>query len=94
MIWRVIASVTCGIVFLGLHPAAAQEYIPSPAISKLGAYLETMPDLMAAAQRGAFETDRQLQARIRQLETRIRDLEAYAKACGDKPGCFVPAPSP
>lgn len=30
---------------------------------------------------------------INTLQKRIADIEAYGKACGDKPGCFIPVPA-
>lgn len=38
----------------------------------------------------AVLTGQQIEARVREMQKRYDDLMAYAVACGDKPGCFVP----
>lgn len=71
---RLIPSAGAALLLLAAT-ASAQEpapYTPSPAIAKLDHFLETVPDLIAAARQGAITTDRLLQARIHELEGQLQ----------------------
>ena len=52
------------------------------------------PPAAAAAISVAFGEVERLTARIVLLDQRLAELDAYAKRCGDKPGCFVKVEPP
>jgi hypothetical protein len=91
--WRYIFA---GLALFGAASAAHAQQPPqrSPA-DDVGAAWEahssTRDTLMAKL--SALLQDVQMKnARLAEREKRVKDLEDYAVKCGDKPGCFLPAP--
>lgn len=81
-------------------PAVAQAIPQAPPSAPVKSYLEQVVEEWTAANLAQRHLADKLgvlgqdwEQKGRQLEAaqqRVRNLEAYAKACGDKPGCFAP----
>lgn len=80
-----LMAVVAGAIAL---PAAAQQLPES--VGRLSAELQAM----ALSQQHVVEKTRDVVETLVAKDKRIADIEAYAKACGDKPGCFVPIVEP